>query len=245
MILDRKIGKVELTDRTEETSRRTAAIISGAALLLMTIPAIFAAFVHGSVLVPGDAAATANNLLANAQQLRLALLSFLFVIILDLIVSWGLYVFFEPVNRTLSLLAGWTRLVYTAVFAAAIMNLGHALRLTQGTDVLEAGLLQAQAWLSLNAFGDGWDFALVLFSLHLILLGFLLFQGRNMPKILGILLVIAGLGYLFDSVAAILAPELGVTIGQFTFFGELLLAVWLLVKAASTRQWEKLTAESA
>lgn len=246
MIQERKIEEIEGTNRTVNPSQRNAAIAAGVGLLLMAVAALFATFVHDSVRVPGDAAATANNILANELQFRLAILSFLFVIVLDVIVAWGLYVFFRPVNRNLSLLAALFRVVYSAVFLVTVLDLGNVLRLLHSADILvplETGQLQAQALLALNAFGDRWSLALSVFGLHLIVLGYLVLKAGFMPKILGALLVIAGLGYVFDSITGFLFPNFGVTVGQFTFIGELLLALWLVIKSARGKNWEKLALE--
>lgn len=242
------IGEIEATNRTADTSQRNAAIVAGVGLLLMFVAAIFASFVHDSMLVPGDAAATANNILANELQFRLAILSFLFVIVLDVLVAWGLYVFFRPVDRNLSLLAAWFRVVYAAVFLATILDLGNVLRLLHSADalaVLETDQLQAQALLTLNAFSDGWDFGLAVFGLHLVVLGYLVFKADYIPKILAALVVICGFGYVFDSVTGFLFPNFGVTVSLFTFIGEMLLALWLVIKGVSIKQWEKLALESA
>lgn len=83
------IRQIEGTNGTADTSQRNAAIVAGVGLLLMSVAHIIASFVYNSVLVPGDAAATANNILANELQFRLAVLGFLFVIVLDVIVAWG------------------------------------------------------------------------------------------------------------------------------------------------------------
>lgn len=248
MILDRKIGEMEVTDQTAGTSQRSAAIAAGVGILIMAVAAMFATIVQESVIVPGDAVTTANNILANEPQFRLAVFSLLVVVALDVIVAWSLYIFLRPVNRYLSLLAAWFRVVYAAVFLVTILNLGHAVRLlsSAGTSaVLEMDQLQAQALQMLNAFNDGWDLALVLFGLHLILIGYLVFKAGYMPKILGALLVIAGVGYTFDAVTGFLYPSFGVEVSLVTFIGELLLALWLVIKGVSNRQWEKLVLESA
>jgi hypothetical protein len=248
MFTDTRVGQKSVTDLTAGSSQRQAAIIGGAGILLMVIPPIFAASVVNGALVAGDTAATAQNILANEMQFRLAFLCFLFVVVLDVIVSWGLYLFFKPFNQGVSLLAAWFRLLYTAVFAVAILNLGNALYLLQSAGAMASlGMeqLQGQALLALNAFNNGWDFGLALFGLHLILVGYLVFKAGYMPGILGALVVICGLGYTFDAVASILFPGFGVTVSMVTFIGELLLALWLLIKGLSDKQWQKLALKSA
>lgn len=249
MIQDKKIGEIEVTNRTADTSQRKAAIVAGLGILLMIIPSIFANFfVVQGLIARGDAATTASNILAKEMLFRLGILSFIVVVVLDVVVAWSLYVFFQPVNRHLSLLTGWFRLVYATIFAIALINLAIALRYLNDTNylaVFKTDQLQAQALLFLNAFADGWSIGYVFFSLHLIFLGYLVFKAGYMPKILGALLIIAGLGYMFDSITGFLFPDFGVAISQFTFIGELLLAIWLVIKGVSVKQWERLGLESA
>lgn len=248
MILDRKIGEMDVTNHTTGTSRRSAAVAAGAGILIMAVAAIFATMVQESVIMTGDAAATAKNILANEPQFRLSVFSLLVVVVLDVIVAWGLYVFLRPVNRSLSLLTAWFRVVYAAVFLVAILDLGHALRIltsSGGPALLPTDQLQAHALLALNAFYDGWGLALSLFGAHLILLGYLFFEAGYMRKVLGALLVIAGIGYIFDAATGFLFPGFGVEVSLFTFIGELLLALWLVVKSASAKRWEKLALEAA
>lgn len=243
MIIDRNIGEVEVVNRAVGTSERRAAASAGFGLLIMSVAAIFAVTVHDSLLIPGDAAATAHNILTNELQFRLAVLSLFIVIVLDIVVAWGLYVFFRPANKDLSLLAAWLRVAYAAVFFFAVLNLVYALRHLPGegtTAVLDTTQQQVQALQLLNAFSDGWAFALGLFGLHLIVLGYLAWQARYFPKILAALLIISGLGYLSDAVTGFLFPEFGVTIGQFTFVGEVLLAFWLVIQSVSEKRWQKL-----
>lgn len=245
MTSDATVGKMDLEKRDTGISLRAAALVAGIGLLLMAVPAAIANFfiVEGLV-VPGDAAATADNILANEQLFRLGILSFLVVIVLDIVVAWAFYVLFEPVNRSLSLLTAWFRLAYGVMFAAALFFLIAALNLLTGSGMegLGTGQLQAQALLSVNAFSDGWSASYVFFGLHLILLGYLAFKSGYVPKVLGILVVVAGLGYLFDAVAGVLMPDIGFSVGMITFFGELLLALWLVYKGLTVKRWEVLAA---
>jgi hypothetical protein len=76
-------------------------------------------------------------------------------------------------------------------------------------------------------------------------MGYLIFKSGYIPRILGVLLIIGGFGYLIDFVTFLLFPDFDVTIAEFTFIGELLLPLWLLIKGVDVEQWEKRALESA
>lgn len=217
-----------------DTSRRKAALVAGFALLIMTILAIFAT----SVIVPGDAETTVNNIAANELLFRIAICSFIIVAILDVVVAWALYVFLKQVNKGLSLLMAWFRLVYAAILGIALANLFGVLLLLSGANyltVFETDQLHALVALLLNAFSYGWDIGLVFFGLHLFFLGYLVYKldyPGYIPRILGVFLVIASFGYLIDSFGRFLSPNYDVSITLFTFIGEALLMLWLLWRGA-------------
>lgn len=221
------------TIRVADITLRTAAFIAGISLLIMTIAAIFTGVASASLIVTGDAETTAANIMAKEMQFRSGIISYLVVIVLDVMVAWALYVFLKPVNKSLSLLTGWFRVVYAVIFGASLFNLVNVLGLLNNPNyskVFGAEQLHQQVMFSLNAFNDGWNIGFVFFGLHLGLLGYLVLKSNYVPKILGILLVIAGLGYLIDSLGKILIPGYNITIAVFTFIGELLLMFWLLIK---------------
>jgi hypothetical protein len=72
--------------------------------------------------------------------------------------------------------------------------------------------------------------SLVLFGTHLLLIGYLIYRSGFAPKLLGVLVALAGAGYLVDSVDALLFSGYTANIGAFTFVGEFLLMLWLLIK---------------
>ena len=117
----------------------------------------------------------------------------------------------------------------------AIGELPGVLRLLDTDDAhpaaFDAGQMQSLALERIDTFTSIWDAGLVLFGLHLVLVGYLTYRSGFMPRILGVLVVIAGLGYLSDSIGQILIQSYTTDLGLFTFLGELLLAIWLLVRA--------------
>jgi hypothetical protein len=211
-------------------SQRNIALAAALSLLFIALLAPFAQFgAIQNLIVPADAAATTNNIVASAGLFRTGIAAFLIVAILDVVVAWGLYVILRPANESLALLVAWLRVVYAAVFAYALVNLLDVAQLLQGTNATagSAAQIQAQVASSIASFGNGWDLALAIFGLHLVGLGALLFRSVAFPKFLGALVVLAGVGYLADSFGTILVPDYTLTISVFTFLGEALLIVWL------------------
>ncbi len=229
-----------MTNPITDLSLRKVAIAAGVLLLLMFIPTFFANFfVIEGLIVPGDAATTADNIMANMLQFRMAIFSFIIVIVLDVGVAWLLYVLLKPVSKNLSLLAAWGRLVYSAILRIALLNLVIALRLIcVGTYLPGFGTdqLYTQVLLSVNAFSDGWAIGSIFFFLHLLFLGYLILKSGYIPKILGILLIIASFTYLINNVADLLIPNYENYVIIFyilaipSALGEIILALWLLSK---------------
>lgn len=226
------MNSTKITERITDISQREAAIVAGAGLFIMAIIAPFAYFyVLQNLIVPGDAAATASQIMASESLFRIGICFLLISAILDLVVAWALYVLLKPVNKSLSLLSAWFRVAYSVILVVALNNLFNVLELLSGADYLaafEPNQLQAQVMIFINAFYYMWDLGLVIFGLHLLVLGYLVFKSPYFPRFLGILVVIASLGYLIDSFGIFLFPNYNMTISLFTFIGEVLLIFWLL-----------------
>ena len=213
-------------------SLKTAALVAGLALLLMAILAPIANFgILMKLYIPGDAAATFQNFTTSSGSVRWAVLLFLMVAILDVIVAWALYLVFKPVNQGLSLLTGWIRLVYAAILGMALFSLLNVLQLVGNTAypaIFGPQQLHTQTLLAFQSFQDGWSLGLLVFGIHLLLLGYLTFKSGLFPKWLGILVIIAGLGYGIDSTGKILLPGYDLNLAAYTFLGEVLLMGWLI-----------------
>lgn len=223
------------TGPTADISQRGVALTAGFGLLVMAVLAPFAYFgVLKTLVVPADATATVNNIIASDGLFRVAIAAFLIVIILDIVVAWALYVQLKPVNRDLSMLVAWLRLAFAAVFAYALANLLDVAQLLGNADylaTLSPQQLDALVMSSVASFDNGWDIALALFGLHLVGLGVLLFRSAWFPRFIGVLVVIAGGGYLFETFGKILVPDYSLTVSVVTFVGEALLIVWLFWRA--------------
>jgi len=227
-------------NRINDISLSTSAIIAGVGLALMSILAPIANFsILQELIVPDDATKTVSNIIASEGLFRIGICCFLIVVILDIIVAWALYVFLKPVNKSLSLLTAWFRMVYATILGVVLIYLINVLQLVNGTDYLtaiETNQLQTQIMLSLSTFTLGWEFGLIIFGFHLLLLGYLIFKAGYMRKILGILIMLASMGYLIDGFGRLLSSNYNVSIAMFTFIGEVILIFWLLIKGRKIKE---------
>ncbi len=215
---------------TADHSTRGAALVAAIGLLSMAILAPFAQFgVLASLIVPTDPSATTTNIADSLGLFGSAIAAFVVVAILDVAVAWGMYLLLRPVNERGALVVAWLRVIYAVAFAYALLSLVGVGQLVNGATAasLQSDQLHAQVATSVTAFRTGWDLALAIFGLHLVGLGGLLYRSVDFPRFLGVLVIIAGAGYLADSFGRILVPGYTLTISTFTFFGEALLIVWL------------------
>lgn len=213
---------------------RQAGITAGVGILLMSALSGFGIFVALEGLVTqGDAAQTATDIMGSEGLFRFGIVSLFLVVALDVVVAWALYRVFSPVSVGVSMLAAFFRLVYAGVFLVAISQLLGVLRLLSNEDylsVFSAGQLRAQALMGIDAFTNVWTVGLFLFGLHLLVIGYLAYRSGYVPRLLGVLLALAGLGYVVDSVGTVLSRGSWTDVSSFTFIGEFLLALWLLVR---------------
>lgn len=220
------------------TARRYARA-AGLLYLVIIVGAGFAeGYVRAGVIVPGDAAATAANIRAAEGLFRLGLVADLAAFLSDAAVAVLLYVLLRPVSRTISLLAAAFRLVaHPAIGGINLLNhLAPALLLGDAgyRTALEPEALEALSLFFLEAHGYGYLIAGAFFGVSLLLLGWLVFRAAYLPRVLGVLLALAGAGYLIESFGTVVYPA-----GEAVFtwivtvpavLGEVGLALWLVAK---------------
>lgn len=238
-------GTTEPADRTAVSPRR-AALIAGAGYLIIFVLAIFANFfVIEGLIVPGDAAATVDNITGSEGLFRAGLVAFAVVFVVDVVIAWALYILFRSVARDASLLTAWFRLVYTVMLGVGLIGLFLVLELVSGAEYLtafEPGQVNAQVLLYLDVFDYAWLIGLVCFGVHLLLLGYLVRTSPFAPTILGIVLMLAGAAYVLDTAAnALLAnyddyADLFLAIVAVpSVIGEFAFTIWLLWKGGKTQ----------
>ena len=222
-------ASVRATKATDtDRSVRKASITAGVGLVLMSALSAFGYLIAVKGLVTqGDAARTAQNIAAHEGMFRFGIVSLYLVAALDVIVAWALYRLFRPVSKGISNLAAWLRIAYAGVFVIAISQLVGVLRLV-GTDQL-----QSHALGRIHTFTDVWDAGLVLFGLHLFVIAYLAIRSSHVPRLLGLLLAIAGFGYLFDSLGAALSHGSPPDVAALTGLGEFVFALWLVSRGRS------------
>jgi Domain of unknown function (DUF4386) len=189
---------------------RRAALIAGLAYVIITVLSLFAVSVLDGPTEPDNPAATVENIVNAEALFRTGIAAFIIVLIADVVVAWALNVFFQRTSRALSLFAAWFRLLYVAIAAAALLNLLVVLKLVDGTGystALEKGQRDAQVMLSLDAYNYGFFLGLVFFGVHLLLLGFVMVKSDYAPSVLGMLVALAGLGYVVINLARVVLPN--------------------------------------
>ena len=232
----------------EEMNPKKTARIAGLMFLIVFVLGVFGElFVRQRLIVPGDAATTVNNIMASESLFRLSIVSDLIRQTVLVLLPLVLYKLLKSVNKNIAALMVILALVGVTIGFINKLNQIAALLLLSGVDYLtafEADQLHAQVMFFLDLHDYGVYIPQFL-SLWLIPLGYLVFKSGFLPRILGILLIIAGSGYLIDSVTFFLFPNFDVTISLFTFIGEVVFMLWLLIKGVDVEQWEKRALESA
>ena len=232
----------------EKMNPNKTARIAGFLYLIMVPFALFGVMWTSSLIVPGDAAATANNIMASELLFPLSIVSALIVQIGHILLVLLLYKLLKAVNKNHALLMVIFMLVSVPITMLNELNRFAVLLLLSGADyltVFTADQLQALVPLFLDLHEHGVSIAGIFWGLWLFPMGYLVFKSGYIPRILGVLLIIAGFGYLLDSVSFFLFPDFVATISQFTGIGEILLPLWLLIKGVNVKQWEKRALESA
>lgn len=208
------------------------ALIAGVSVLLIAVVAPYAIFgILASMIDRGDAAVTQQNIAQSLGSAHFAVLLLFLAALLDVVIGWALWRLFQPVSRSLSLGAGAMRGLYALGFILAIERLHQAISLaTASQPAVDQVLVSAKGFYRL------WDLALILFAVHLFLLGWIFAKIRHdrnfIAVILSLLLFVAGLGYLADSLARLFFAGRDFNFSAYTFGGEILLMIWLLYNGA-------------
>jgi uncharacterized membrane protein YidH (DUF202 family) len=224
-----------------KASPRPKVRTTGVVYLLYFLTVISADFFVKGLVVSGDAAATANNILAHESLFRAGFAINLIATALYVAMTALFYELFKPVNKSLSLLAAFVGLVGCAIQAVSyVCYLAPfvLLRRAQYLSVFTVEQLQALVLMLLKLRSQAEQIGLVFFGFFDFLIGCLILRSTFLPRILGGFMVLAGLGWLVF-LSPPLANHLSHYILPLGFLAELLLMLWLLVKGVNVQRWQE------
>jgi Domain of unknown function (DUF4386) len=228
-----------MLDRIADLSQRTAARVAGVLYLLLIIFGIFAELVvRSKFIVAGNAAETASNILASPGLWRIGFASDMLMILCFLLLPLAFYVLFKPVGKQLASLVVILVSVSVPLMLVNMLLYYAPLHILSGASYLaifSTEQLNSLAMASLDLYTTGVLLATLFHGLWLLPLGILVYRSGYFPKVLGILLMLACLGFVVETIQYFLLPSLEVIttpayileiLGEFGFCG------WLLIKGA-------------
>ena len=227
-----------MKNRISDMSQREAVTVLRLLYPIWAVVAIFSImYVPATLIVPGDATTTANNIMANELLFRMGIVGSLITQLIFIFAVLVLYKLFKPVNKNHASLMVIFALVGVPIAMLNTLNRVAALLLLNGADylkVFEPDQLHTLVLLFLNLNEQGVLIASIFWGLWLFPLGYLIYKSGYFPRILGALVVIAGFGYLLGSFTHFLLPNYEVIFPVFELmaFGEILFILWILLKGA-------------
>ena len=237
-----------MTTETTETHGRAAAwspaFRARLAAIVMTVESIAAVRGHMRIpeqfIVTNDAVATAANILGNETLFQFGVTLSLLAVAFHVAGVVLFYELFKPVNRIVTLLSAWVGLIgitlqaVSAIFQQAPLTILHG---EAFSSAFTAEQLQGLAYLALRIQGQTVNMYLIFFGISILLLGYLIFKSGFVPRIIGVLEMLAGAAYL-----VLLWPPLASALHPYYLFfavGELVLGLWLLVKGVDSERWHE------
>lgn len=219
---------------------------AGALYVIIIACGLFAEIgVRSRLIEAGDPGATARNIIESPMLFRAGLAADIIMFIADVAIAVVLYQLLKPISRTLSLLAAAFRMTQTAVIGLNLLNMFQAVRILDDADYLDAfgtGQIDTLALLYLDAHKYGYILGLAFFGVSTLIVGYMALASGQMPRPLGLLLGLAGTGYLIDTFSFFLIPDYDGSASPIVLapalVAEFWFALWLLTRG---RRLEQLT----
>ncbi|HEV8238317.1 MAG TPA: DUF4386 domain-containing protein [Thermoanaerobaculia bacterium] len=224
--------------------RRLARICGLLYLVIILIGTAGELWIRDGIVIWGDAAATAVSLRAHEALWRWGIVSELFLLICSIVMGLILFVLLRPVSCDLALLALLFNVVNLTLEAAFALHLWDAL-VPIGSSMYAKAFnpqqLAALSSLQVRSHAHGFNMSLLFFGCYCLLTGYLIFRSGYLPRTIGVLMQIAGVGYLLNTLAQILAPRLANQLGPAILLpalvGEGSVCLWLLIKGVDVERW--------
>jgi hypothetical protein len=241
-----------MTTKEKLNPNKTARIAGFLYILMIPLGLFGIMYIPTVLIVDGDAVTTTKNIMDNIGLFRLSIVTALIVQVTHIFIVLLLYRLLKPVNKNIALLMVVFMLVSVPI--AMLNELNHfavPLFLNDAAylKVFTTVQLQALVPIFFDLHEHGILIASIFWGLWLFPMGYLVFKSGFISKIPGVLLIIAGSGYLIDVFAKLLSPNYGTTIIAtiitVTLFGEIVFPIWLLIKGVNVEQWAKRAFESA
>jgi len=235
--------------RNLETSPQIYARAGGVLYLFIIIAGLCSElFIRSNLIVSNDPAATASNIIASQFLWRVGIVIDLMMHVCDMPLMVILYVLLSPVNKHLALIAVLLNVIQSSVMVAYKLNLVKALHLLGSAEylkVFEPDQLHTLAYLAIRADTNGFAIGLIFFGFACLIYGYLIFRSGYLPKVLGVLMQIAGLCYLVNNFLLLLVPKFAnILFLAPCFISELSLTLWFLVKGVNITRWEEANSHS-
>jgi hypothetical protein len=230
-----------MENQTNTTLQYRAARLAGLLYLVAMATGLFAElYLHfpSTLIVIGDAAKTASNIIANERLYHIGIANNIITFTIDVALIWALYVLVRPVNRDLSLLAVFFRLIETTIACFAIINYYVAMQFISDADPLKAFDSSQLQLLSIlhDTYALTFIVVAIFLSLGSTIFNYLLFKSGYIPKVLAAWGIFSGLLLLLSQFTIIIFPEVENTFIPACYgpiaIDEIALGFWLLFKGA-------------
>jgi len=194
--------------------RKAARIIGIAFIVSFILVVIIGNFILPNFVNPGDTETLANDIKDNGQFFSIAIFIYLIILALDTVIALGFFILLKPANRILAFLSGNLRLLYVIIMVISVVAL-------------------AFQFIDVSSYGTWKLIGYLFFTGHILVTGFTVFMSGYIPRIFGVLLIIAFFSYMLAFYVNFLVPEaLLMVFMLFMIIGELSLSIWLLLKGA-------------
>lgn len=220
--------------------------ISGIAYVMIFLAGFYANFAILESLIDSNPLITTANFINNHSQFGNGLIGFLIMLFFDLVLVWSLFGMTKSISKNTSYIASFFRLLHALLFGFALFKLWEIYKLTFKAS--NSTNLQNSVSELLFDFDTLWTVGLLFFGVHLILLGYLAIKSTYIPKALGLLLLLAALGYIVDGMAKLFMSNYSdykdvfeVIVIMPSVIGEFSFTVWLLIKGFNKKHFKILT----